>query len=226
MTRWSNTGADVRKRHELKRETLLVAAARCFNKLGYHGTTLDDIARELNVTKAALYYYIDGKDQIYYQCNEAAVGIALKGVALAEASPGSAADKLRMALRSYIEAAADTRTAPVVLYERGSLPPRLHRRLAEKRDTYEQRLRQLIADGIADGVFMPCDPKIVVFGMLGAISWISKWFSPDGARTPTEVGAILSEYLVRGIEAPEASAGTGSTASRRGNSVSHERSAK
>ena len=41
-------------RGSLTRERILAEAARIFNRRGYHGTTLDDVARALGVTKAAL----------------------------------------------------------------------------------------------------------------------------------------------------------------------------
>ncbi len=39
----------------LRRETILYTAAECFNRKNYHGATMEDIARELKVTKPTLY---------------------------------------------------------------------------------------------------------------------------------------------------------------------------
>ncbi len=41
-------------RGSLTRERILAESARIFNRRGYHGTALDDVARALGVTKAAL----------------------------------------------------------------------------------------------------------------------------------------------------------------------------
>jgi TetR/AcrR family transcriptional regulator len=199
-TKWlGEASAEIKNRHELRRDTILIAAARCFTKLGYHRTTLDDIARELGVSKAAVYYYATSKEQIYLECNEAAVETGLHGLDQADALVGTAADKLKLALRWYIENATDRTKGHVVLYEAGTLPPELHRRLAEKRDAYEYRLRRLVQQGIEEGVFEPCDVKLIIFSLLGSISWVSKWFSPDGERSSSEVADILSNHLVRGL---------------------------
>lgn len=204
MSKWhGKSEQELARRHELRRETILQAAARCFTRLGYHRTTLDDIARELNVSKAALYYYIKNKEQIYFDCNEIAVDIALEGLSAAEATAGPAAQVLIAALEYYVEHGTDAMKGAVVLYENGTLPDDLHLALVRKRDDYEQRLRALVQRGIDEGVFKPCDVKIVVFGILGAISWVSKWFSDKGERTSEEVAKTLSSYLVNGLRFTE-----------------------
>jgi AcrR family transcriptional regulator len=48
-----------------RREEILNAALKCFNKKGYHKTSLDDIAAKVGVTKAALYYYFKSKKKLF-----------------------------------------------------------------------------------------------------------------------------------------------------------------
>src|ERR1700679_3627793 len=51
-----------------KRDAVILAAARAFNNHGYHNTSLDDIAGELEVTKPTLYYYVKNKEQLLFEC--------------------------------------------------------------------------------------------------------------------------------------------------------------
>ena len=64
MMKWTDESTEKKHRHEIRRETILQAAARCFNRKGYHGTTIEDIAQELRVSKAALYYYVKSKEEV------------------------------------------------------------------------------------------------------------------------------------------------------------------
>src|SRR5437764_15104202 len=57
-----------RRDRELKREAVIRAAAREFNRKGYHNTSLDDIAARLEVTKPTVYYYVTSKEQLLLQC--------------------------------------------------------------------------------------------------------------------------------------------------------------
>lgn len=75
---WQGATPSRDEQHRLKREAVVKAAARAFSRNGFHGTSLDQIAKELNVTKAALYYYVKNKGDILLAClgHAAAIGDA------------------------------------------------------------------------------------------------------------------------------------------------------
>ena len=54
--------------HDVKRDAVIRAAARAFNAHGYHHTSLDDIAADLGVTKPTVYYYVENKEQLLFEC--------------------------------------------------------------------------------------------------------------------------------------------------------------
>jgi TetR/AcrR family transcriptional regulator len=190
---------------QLSRERILAVSGRVFNRRGYHGTTLDDIARALGVTKAALYYHVKNKEELLFQCHQRALDIGLEGFERALAQPAAPDDRLRLALAHYIEGMADQLQGTAVLLEQGALSPRHHRQIVRGRDEYEGALRGAIADGIAAGVFVPCDAKLVGFAILGAVHWIPKWYHPAGPSTAREIAEAFSAYLVRGLTKQPAS---------------------
>ena len=53
------------RKHASARERILDAAAELFFENGYAGTTVDAIARKLDMTKAFMYYYFKDKAEIY-----------------------------------------------------------------------------------------------------------------------------------------------------------------
>ena len=55
-------------RFQLQRDRVLRAAAHCFNHKGYSGTSLKDVANMLDLTDAALYYYVRNKEELVYLC--------------------------------------------------------------------------------------------------------------------------------------------------------------
>ncbi len=200
-SRWGSRGAgEVKQRQDLRRETILQAAARHLNRNGYRGTSIEDIATELNVSKAALYYYVKNKQQMFIQCHEAALDLAEAGLKEAARTGRSPEEKLRTAVRWYVEAATGTLNGAVVVnFEKAAVPAAVERRLIRRRDQYELELRRLVEDGIRSGAFCACDAKIVTLAILGAISWIPKWYSPDGERPPKEIADIISDFVVRGL---------------------------
>lgn len=188
------------QRTALTRERILLESARVFNRRGYHGTTLDDIARALGVTKAALYYHVKSKEELLFECHEIAHDIGIEGLHRAPLSNTSQDEQLRIALAYYIEGVTDHLKGVVLLLEEGALSPAHHRRILERRDEYERVLRKIIRDGIAAGVFVPCDPKVVGFAIMGAMNSIPKWYSHTGSRSPKDIAETYSSYLVRGLQ--------------------------
>src|SRR5690606_2591801 len=68
MASWDEAVASPEQQRELKRRAILRVASRLFNEKGFHGTSLDEIADVLGVTKTALYYYVRSKDALLYEC--------------------------------------------------------------------------------------------------------------------------------------------------------------
>ena len=61
---WKVTVLSREEQYDLKRKGLIQEAARAFSTRGYHATSLADVARELGVTKGALYYYVKSKQDM------------------------------------------------------------------------------------------------------------------------------------------------------------------
>jgi hypothetical protein len=45
----------------------------------------------------------------------------------------------------------------------------------------------------------PCDPKLAIFVILGAMNWVPKWFKPSGAWKPEQLTRALGEIFDRAI---------------------------
>ena len=48
-------------------ESLHLAAARLFHEYGYAATSMNDVAKAMKMTKAGLYYYTKGKEELLFQ---------------------------------------------------------------------------------------------------------------------------------------------------------------
>lgn len=54
-----------KSKKELTKEKIQQAAYKCVARFGFEKTTLDDIAKEVNLNKASLYYYYKNKEEIF-----------------------------------------------------------------------------------------------------------------------------------------------------------------
>src|ERR1700675_192101 len=103
MAVWKNVVPAASQQFERKREVLLREAAASFNRRGYHGTSLTEIAKKLGVTKAALYTYVPSKEELLYYCHDSAMDTAVASLERAQRAGGTGLEKLTRTLRSYLE---------------------------------------------------------------------------------------------------------------------------
>ena len=85
------------------REEILDAARRVLLKRGLPGLTLAAVGRELQLTKAALYYYFDSKEALTFELVYLGLQSHAEAVGSAVANAGSGAD----AIEALIRTAAD-----------------------------------------------------------------------------------------------------------------------
>ena len=159
MPVWKNAVLDASAQFDRKREVLLREAGASFNRRGYHGTSLAEIAKKLGVTKAALYTYVPSKEDLLYYCHDSAMDTAIESLHKARAGHGSGLQKLSATLLNYLETMLGEDGAYVVLLEENAMKPVHMRAIVRRRDQFEQGLRGLVAEGVADGSIVPCNPN-------------------------------------------------------------------
>ncbi|MGZ5129875.1 MAG: TetR family transcriptional regulator [Caldimonas sp.] len=206
MTAWKNVVPAASAQFDRKREVLLREAAASFNRRGYHGTSLAEIARKLGVTKAALYTYVPSKEELLFYCHDSAMDTAFESLRQARAEGGSGLRKLTATLRRYLEAMLGEEGGYVVLLEENAMKPLHVRAIVKRRDQFEEGLRELVAEGIADGSVVACNPKLAVFMALGALNWGRKWYRPNGTWTGPQIAFALTQMLERSLSSTPAAA--------------------
>ena len=86
--RWANAIPSRAEQSDTKRRAIIREAAKVFNRRGSHGTTLEDVAERLGVSKAALYRYVQNKNDLLCACHEEAMQIANEHLDVHDAQTG------------------------------------------------------------------------------------------------------------------------------------------
>lgn len=197
-----------------KRDAVVRMAAREFSARGYHGTSLDDIAAALNVTKAALYYYVSGKQEILFEIHTQALDFGYEALDLACQEGRNGLERLALFLKTYIKWLTSEFGACAVLTEVSSLEKEHRLIVQSRRDTFDAALRQVMHDGVADGSIVPCRVQLVEMMIMGAVNWIPRWYRPDGANTSEEIGDAFVAALLQGLAPRPAAARAKKAAAR------------
>jgi TetR/AcrR family transcriptional regulator len=201
MSRWANTLPDREEVLEMKRKAIIREAAKVFNRRGSHGATLDDVALRLGVSKAALYRYVQSKHDLLYACHEEAMEIARECMDKGEAEGRNGLEKIQIGMSGYLREMIGTMGVPVLILEENALTGTQADHIIALRDEFEKRMRRLVEEGISDGSILTLNPKLAMFMLLGAVHWVTKWYSPDGPWTAEDVAEALIEMATRGLAA-------------------------
>jgi AcrR family transcriptional regulator len=196
------TGSKAQARKKTKRVEILRSAAAAFRKRGYHGASVEEIAKTLHMTKGSLYYYFKNKEEILFFCHDYSVDILLGLLAKAESDTLPPDEKLRRLVFDFVHMILDELNGTALTQDLQALSPTLLRRIIAKRDRFDRGIRRILQEGMDSGIFASGDPKLLTFAMLGAVNWIVRWFDPSGAATSDQIARAFADYLIAGLTQP------------------------
>jgi AcrR family transcriptional regulator len=192
---WSEVTPDAARR-------LLVAAVDSFAEHGYHATTTRDIAGRAGMSPAALYIHYKTKEELLHRISRIGHDKALQILETAAGGPGSAAERLDAAVRSFVRwHAAHHTTARVVQYELDALGPEHRAEIVALRRRSDAAVRRIVADGVEAGEFEVADVPGTTLAVLSLCIDVARWFSGSGQRTPDEVAALYAALVLRMVGA-------------------------
>ena len=195
---WASSRERQRGR-ELKRDAVVRAAAREFNRKGYHNTSLDDIAARLEVTKPTVYYYVTSKEQLLFQCFLAGVEQIRAAFRDTRRLQLPARERLWAVLRRYGEAMASEFGWCMAHAEDQDLSAAMSRHIKALKSEIDHGIRRLIREGVQDGSIHPCDPKMTAFALAGALNWIAYWYREDQSLTGAQIAAAFLAIFENGL---------------------------
>ncbi|MHC2437289.1 TetR/AcrR family transcriptional regulator [Bradyrhizobium sp. USDA 4451] len=188
-----------RRARDEKREAVLRTAVALFLEQGYHGATLNEVARRLNITKPALYNYFRGKDEILYECWSIGNELVDDCIAETSAGGGSGLDKLRKLIVRYAELMTEDYGKSLVRFDIRDLSEDNRKIVQTAKRRIDRAFRDYIAAGVKDGSVKPCDPKLAAFAIAGSLNWIGHWFQPGGELSGRAVAEEFAIRLTEGI---------------------------
>ncbi len=161
---------DRESQNRLKQEAFLKAGTRCFNQKGFSGTSLDEIAEQLQVSKGAFYYHFANKEALLTQCFDYTLDQLERVMALVAALDSSPVIKLAVACRQ-IFALQNSDQGPLVHFNAiTSLPPVVRQRLLSRLGAVHGTLERFIEEGVREKQLRPVPAGIVIQLLTGALN--------------------------------------------------------
>ncbi len=176
-----------------RRTEILAVAARLFREKGYPYTSLDDITREIGVTKPAIYYYFKAKEDILYEICVTQIKRLMNQAHAIAATDLDIAEKIRKIFAGHImEFHINRDVAESYWREAAHLSLERRKEVSNMLKQYEYFIRDHVDQGIAEGVFRPINTRQVVRGIGGMVFTIGNWYRPEG---PDDINTIIDAYV-------------------------------
>ncbi len=184
----------------MTKEEILEVAAQIFSKKGFHAASMQDIAEAVHLQKASLYHHVNSKQEILLELLNRALDLIIERVSVVCESSVPPEDKLRHAIRPYLQTLSEyDYLAAVLLLEYRSLKPELRNRHIPRRDRFESLWRGLIQEGVQAGSFRCHSPSLATRALLGTMNWTITWFRRDGPLTIEEIADQFADLFLEGL---------------------------
>ncbi|PPQ30359.1 TetR/AcrR family transcriptional regulator [Rhodopila globiformis] len=188
-----------------KRERILEEAVKLFYERGFSGTTLDDIAGKLGVTKPFIYTHFRSKVELLEAVCRPTIEMSLNAIAQAAQHEGTAADRLHRGVVDFTK---------VVLQRQGNIAVyfREEKHLSEAglaeinalRKRFDRVLSDLLQEGVNNGEFQIEDIRVAALAIGGMVSWAYTWYQPEGRLSFDDISARLAHFVLQMVAAQPA----------------------
>jgi AcrR family transcriptional regulator len=194
MTRKRKTKAS-NKRHQI-----ITATASLFDRVGFHGASMQMVAEAVDLGKPTLYHYFRSKNEILLAIHQQFIGDLLEShlkrkenkLPPDELLAGMCADILNHInehpgyARTFIEHFDELDAE--------------HRQAARtERLRYLSETIDAIKSGVESGLFVKCDPRLAALGFLGMCNWAYKWLPAEKNKNVGKIARDLSRWFLHGL---------------------------
>lgn len=196
--------SEVRPRRRISRDEIRSAAVSRFEALGYHGTSMRDIAAEAGVNVASIYNHYESKQgllrEIMVDLMTEVLANTRAGLAAAGTAPSA---RLCSLVRIWVMFHTCNRAEAVIsASEMRSLADEARREVVGLRDEQERIFREVVHDGVKAGEFATPYPTEAARAIISMGVTVASWYRRDGSRFPEEIADRYAQLALGAVRGP------------------------
>jgi AcrR family transcriptional regulator len=193
-----------RNTSEERRAQIIEAALACFSRQGYVNTTMDDIAAESGLSKGAIYWYFESKDDLFQAAASAEMERAVERSITAIAACETAMERLRVGTRCMVEVCREIEGYFGLVIEFWTQSERREEVTAfwaEVISQYREAIKAIFEEGIAAGEFKPVDTDALAWMIMAAYDGLAAYHMMMPNIDVDRVSEGFIEALMKGLKA-------------------------
>jgi TetR/AcrR family transcriptional regulator, regulator of autoinduction and epiphytic fitness len=201
---WAGGVADVsasrqQRRRGRKLSDMMSFTAKVIAENGYHMTSLDDIAERMDLSKASIYHYFDGKEALVLATLESCASYVEQRLREAAAISGTATERLENLIRTQIEliSVEDVDVSRLFL-QPIDWPPAIAVKVRDWQRQHGRIFRDVIHAGLDTGEFRAADERMARMAIQGAMNLVPAWYGAELASDKdAEILAKITATIMR-----------------------------
>ena len=182
-----------------RQEQIYRTAARLFFLQGYHGTTMRGLARAIGVEPGLLYHYYKNKNDLFYNILRKGLQELTESVEAALEFAVTPVEQMSVALTTHIKYTLRRKEEMTLTSEIRHLESEQLAEIRVMSRAYFRIFGLILAQGIKEGVFRPCNVRFITMLLLSVATPIAIWYRPDGSIKEDEVIAWYVEHCMNSL---------------------------
>lgn len=186
-------------------DDILLAAAEMICNRGFDATSMKDIAEAVGMTKAGIYHYIPGKEELLY----AIMDFAMEQLEVKVIATARLVEDPERRLSQIISSHVKLLTGPhkdktfghlsILTDELGGLTAEHRAEIVGRKRAYLELVRETLEQLRSKGKLKDLDANTGAFCLFGMIMWIARWYRPGGSLSGEQLAGQIKLIALSGL---------------------------
>jgi AcrR family transcriptional regulator len=184
-----------RRRADVRREEILRAAAAVVGRQGFARTRAADVAAELGISTALVFYHFDSKERLLSEAFDLAAEEDLERLERAVARNADATRRLRAVLRMYLPTGSGMGwVRDIDAWSEGLFTPEIRDACRRLDARWRAALERVVVDGVESGEFTCDDPKAAALRIAVMLDGLAVAVQVRGTVARSRSARWIGEY--------------------------------
>jgi AcrR family transcriptional regulator len=180
-----------------RRTEIVNAAALIIHRRGYDATSMNEIAEAVNLTKAGLYYYTRGKQDLLYMIIKWAMDLVETDILTPCREIKNPEERIRAIVKNHLEVMmVDGGAVTILTVEVDKLPTEKRSEINQRHRIYLDLVRNTLAELKDLGRLRPADPMIAALNMFATFFGVPRWYQQKGHLNQDDVSEEIDKYVL------------------------------
>ncbi len=170
---------------------------------GFNATSMNDIAAAVDLTKAGLYHYIRGKQDLLFSIMQFAMDMVDSSVLEPASQIADAETRLRFILTRHAGMTDHVKAITILADEVAALSERDQEAIITRKRRYFNFVRDTVQTLSDEGKLRDLDVSVATLNLFGMVLGLARWYRPDGKLNAEQVAEQTARLLLEGLLKPE-----------------------